>query len=173
MGLLRWLFGLLLATAAYLIGLRLWPEIVSILDPFLILVVYHSLDREPAWGVLGGSATGLAHDALTGGIFGLHGFANTLVAFISARMQQRFVMQQPLQIGLLFALAAAMQLALLSLLQYLFLSRPELPNPVAAVGRMFLTAGLGYGVYSASRRLRTWFSKAQRQRQRKLTINAK
>ncbi len=173
MALLRWLFGLLLATAFHLLGLRLLPGLQAFFDPFLILVVYHSLDREPAFGILGGAATGLAHDALSGGLFGLHGFADTLVAFLSARLQQRFVMQQPLQICLLFALAGAMQQALLSLLQYFFVARPEMPDPLSAVLSMGVTAALGYAVYAMSRRLRAWFRKNQQTRQRKLTIDAK
>jgi hypothetical protein len=82
-------------------------------------------------------------------------------------------MQQPLQIGLLFALAAALQIALLSLLQYFFLTRPELPEPLPAMAKMVLNAGLGYLVYYLSHRLKIWLSKIRRQRQRKLTINTR
>ena len=78
MKLLRFTLGLICAVLVQALGARYVPHLPMYFDPFLILVVYHSLDGSPAWSSIGGSAAGLAQDALSGGPYGLHGFANTL-----------------------------------------------------------------------------------------------
>ncbi len=144
---LRFIVGLVLAVLLQALGLRLFDNFALGFDPFLILVVYHSLDGSPAWSSIGGSVAGLAQDALSGGLFGLHGFANTFVAFASCRFRQRLVIQQPSQVGLLFVLSAALQLAILATLQFLIVSGAELPGLGSMAARLVSSGVAGATLY--------------------------
>jgi len=62
-------------------GLSVWRP-VSFIDVGLILVVYFALQREPVQALFVGFATGLATDALGGGLLGAGGFSKTLTAYI-------------------------------------------------------------------------------------------
>ncbi|MCP3961923.1 MAG: rod shape-determining protein MreD [bacterium] len=170
MKLLRFVVGLICATLLQALGLRFFSHFSLVIDPFLILVVYHSLDSTPAWSSIGGSVAGLAQDALSGGLYGLHGFANTLVGYASARLQQRLVIQQPAQVGLLFILAAAFQLAVLASLQFLLVSGAELPDLGTMTARMISSGVLGTALYVLARNSRDWGARWRARRSRRLKI---
>lgn len=165
----RFLLGLVCAAAAHV--LSLYSGVSQIIDPFLILAVYHSLRQSPAWSAIGGSAVGLVQDALTGGIYGLHGFANTVVAYTASRIQNRVVIQQPLQVGMLCFLAAAVQLAVLAGLQYVLVPRAELPLPGAMIGKMISTGVLGAVVYVLANRTLEWEQNRQERNRRRLRLD--
>ena len=170
MKLLRFMIGLVCATLLQVLGLQLFSRFSLAVDPFLILVVYHSLDNTPAWSSIGGSAAGLAQDALTGGLYGLHGFANTLVAYASSRLQQRLVIQQSSQVGLLFVLAAALQLAVLATLQFLLVSDSELPGLGTMMARMMSSGIAGAALFILAGKTREWDRRRRARRRRRLKI---
>lgn len=114
-------------------------------DPFLVLTVFVALRRGLLSSAAVGTLTGLARDALSGGVFGLYGFVNTLLAYVTARVQAMVVIHQTLQVSLLAMLAAAFQLSLLALLQFLVIPNAELPDPSWAAAQM-LTTGLAVGI---------------------------
>lgn len=138
---LQFFIGLLCVTLIHVLGQRFFSQFSLVIDPFLVLVVYYSLHNNPAWSSVVGSVAGLAHDSLSGGLYGLHGFADTLVAHVSSRLQQRLVVQQPLQVGLLFVLASAFQLTILATLQFWLVGGSELPGLGSMTARM-MTSGL-------------------------------
>ncbi len=141
---LLWFFlGLAAAAALHALASRLAVGFPAAVDLFLVLAVYNSLSSPLAWSTAGGAAAGLVRDALSGGLYGLNGFADTLVAYVSARLQERLVIQKPLEVGLLFALAAAAQLAVLATLQFLLVSGAELPGLGTLAARMASAAILG------------------------------
>lgn len=166
MNLVRFVIALFLAAAVQTLGLRLHGSFFLAIDLFLIVAVYFSLDGGPVPSMLRGSLAGLVQDALTSGLFGLHGFANTFVTWAAARLRQRVVIQQPLQVGLLFALAAALQHTLLTALQYLMLPGSPLPGLGMMAVRMVTTGILGALAYVLAghlrARLRTWRDKRRR-----------
>ena len=170
MKLLRFIVGLVCATLLQVLGLRLSSHFSLAVDPFLILVIYHSLDSTPAWSSVGGSTAGLAHDALSGGLYGLHGFADTLVAYVSSRLQQRLVIQQPPQVGLLFVLAAALQLAILAVLQFLLVGGAELPGLGTMTARMASSGIAGAALYVLADKIRQWNRRWRARRRRRLKI---
>jgi rod shape-determining protein MreD len=136
-----------------------------------VLAVWNSLSSSVSWSLVGGSAAGLCRDALSSGLYGLHGFADTLVAFASARVQQRLLIQQPLQIGLLFAVAAAFQLAVLAALQYLLLPGSEMPSAGSGVARMASCGVLGTLLSVSSTRFRKALDQRREQRRKRLGIS--
>ncbi len=170
MKLLRFIAGLILAVLLQTFGLRLFAQFTLAFDPFLILVVYHSLDGSPAWSSIGGSTAGLAQDALSGGTFGLHGFANTLVAYTSCRLRQRLVVQQPSQVGLLFVLSAALQLAILATLQFLIVSGAELPGLGAMAARLISSGVAGAALFIFAGKAREWERRWSARRRKRLKL---
>ncbi|MCP4664323.1 MAG: rod shape-determining protein MreD [bacterium] len=170
MRLLRFAVGLVIATVVEVLGLHFFAPFGLVVDPFLILVVYTSLDSAPAWSIVGGSVAGLSQDALTGGLYGLHGFADTLVGWVSARLKQHMVIQRPGQVGLLFALAAGLQQALLAVLQFLMVPGSELPGPGATAAKIAVTGVLGAGLFVAAGRFGSWLREWRRRRRSRLTI---
>lgn len=168
MKLLRFTAGLICAVLLQTLGTRY--HFALAIDPFLILVVYYSLEGSPAWSSIGGSAAGLAQDALSGGPYGLHGFANTLVAFAASRLRQRLVIQQPSQVGLLFVLSAALQLAILASLQFLLVSGAEMPGPGAMALRLTSSGLLGALLFVLAGQVRGWEQRWRARRRRRLKI---
>lgn len=167
---LRFVVGLICAVLLQTLGLRLFPGFALVFDPFLILVVYHSLDGSTAWSSIGGSATGLAQDALSGGPYGLHGFANTLVAYAASRLRQRLVIQQPSQVGLLFVLSAALQMATLASLQFLVVSGAELPGLGSMAARMASSGIIGALLFVFAGRVRGWEKNWRARRRTRLKL---
>jgi len=170
---LRWLLGLLLAAAMHGVGMRLSSDFSTLFDPFLVLVVLQSLAGSLGWNIFGGSIIGLCEDSLSGGLFGLHGFANTVVSYVCSRLQQHFVFQQPLQVGLLFAFAAALQVATLCALQFLLVHQGELPGPGTMAAKILTTGVAGLGLFLLARRLKTWEQGWRRQRHRRVKMEVR
>jgi rod shape-determining protein MreD len=154
--LLKFVAALGLASALHVAGLRVHPASVQYVDFFLVLTLYHAFRHRPASSALAGTATGLALDALSGGLYGLHGFANTLAAFMTSTFQTRMMIHQLSQVGLLLLMAAALQQALLAALQFALVPTAELPGVVATVIKMLTTCGLGIAIYAAVERWQSW-----------------
>ena len=73
----------------------LWPG-AAYADLPLIVVVYFALRFDPVQAVVIGSVTGLAADALGGGLLGAGGFSKTLTAYLIAFMVTRIRIDNPL-----------------------------------------------------------------------------
>ena len=168
---LRFLAGLVVAAAIHALCSRLPGRAGLWIDPFLIFVLYHSLRHGPSSSAVAGSAAGLTHDALSGGLFGLHGFAGTAIAYAAATVRQRFVIQQPTQVAVLCSLAAGCQTLLLALLQASMVSEGELPRPLDALMHMLLTGLLGTAVFDGAERFFAWDRERRERRARRLRLD--
>ncbi|MEM8959904.1 MAG: rod shape-determining protein MreD [Acidobacteriota bacterium] len=170
---LRFLLALLVCIAVWAIGLRLSPWFPWWVDPFLVLVIYVGLRAAPVWGMVAGSITGLIADAMSGGTYGLFGFANTMVAAASDRLRRRLVAQDTLRLGLIFALAAALQQVVVAGLQFFVLASLPLPSPLMVAGKVLSTAVLGTVAIAVTE----WASRAYHQwreaRRRRLAIDTR
>ncbi len=156
MKLLRFVVGLICAVLLQTLGLRLFSHFALAFDAFLILVVYQSLTGSTGWSSIGGSAAGLVQDALSGGPYGLHGFANTLVAYAASRLRLRLVTQQPSQVGLLFVMSAAIQVATLASLRFLIVSGAELPGLGSMAARLASSGIVGATLFVLAGKIRGW-----------------
>lgn len=170
MTLVRLLFALAVVVVLQTLGVSLWRDFTIWVDPFLILTLYFSLGRPVNQSAGAGTLAGLTHDALSGGLFGLHGFADTLVAWLSAVFQQRVVTQQPLSVSLLFAIATALQTVTLALLQMLMVNDGATPDPRSFLGRIVTSAAFGCALFIADKRLRKAEHRWREQRRRRLRI---
>jgi len=170
--LLALLLGLLVATFLHVAGTRVFPPFVELLDLFLIAAIFHSLGNSPASGMIGGSISGLLRDALSGGLYGLHGFANTLAVFASTRLEQRLVIQHPLQIGCIIMLAAGLQTAILTLLQNLLVPGAEHPEPLTLLARIASCGAFGTIVFFFGGRFRQSFEHWRERRSQRLDFSS-
>ena len=171
MKVLRFALGLAAAAVLHTLGSRWIPGFAAAIDLFLVLAVNCSLSSSAGWSAVAGSTAGLARDALSGGLYGLHGFADTLVAYLSARIQQRLLIKKPLQVGTLFAGAAGAQLLILEGLRLVVLpSGGEIPGIGALVVRMLVCGLLGLLLFVLSARLGSALERRRERRRRRLTM---
>ena len=165
----KFLVALLGAYLLHLVGASASPLFARVVDPFLLVVVWYSMRTGPVGAELIGTATGLLQDGLSGGLFGLYAFADTLVGYGVALAAQRVVVGQQAARVLIFAAAAALQQAVLVvLLRSLVGSHAPLPTLGAVVGKLVTTALLGAALISMESRARTQWSSWQRRRSRTL-----
>lgn len=82
-------------TLALVIAVLLQWTLRNVAEPFayvdfpLIIVVYAALQRNSIRALLFGTISGLAVDALSGGLIGANGFSKTLVAYIVSEIARR------------------------------------------------------------------------------------
>jgi rod shape-determining protein MreD len=164
----RFLLALAGAYLAQLLGLALTPHFPRAVAPFLLVVVWFAMRTSPVLAQLLGAACGLVEDALTGGLYGLHAFADTLVAYGVALAVQRVVVGQQAARVLIFAGAAALQQLVLAGLLVAMLDQPPRPSPGFALLKVATTALLGAVLISLESRARTQWSAWQRRRSRQL-----
>ena len=85
-------------TAALIIAVLLQWTLRNVAEPFayidfpLIVVVYAALQRNSLRAILFGTFSGLAVDALSGGLLGANGFSKTLIAYIVSEIARRVYM---------------------------------------------------------------------------------
>ena len=128
MPVVRFFFGLLLAAALHAVGTRVVPGFPRAVDLFLVTTVVVARHGRPEGGLFAGLAAGYAADALSGGPFGLNGFADAAVGYGAAFAARNLVVARPGSIAALFALGAAAQGALLYLVAALVVAGPARPD---------------------------------------------
>lgn len=126
MRVLRLLGGLLAAVVVHLLLVAIAPGTAAVLDPFLLLIAFNSMDGNLVMAYAGGAAVGLTQDALTGGLYGVHGVAGTVVGYAGARAAQLLTLQRGYYIALFFAAAVLIQALVLQGLLLALQESPEL-----------------------------------------------
>src|SRR5215510_97783 len=85
-------------TIALIIAIVLQWTLRNVAEPFmyvdfpLIIVVYAALQRNSLRAILFGTFSGLAVDALSGGLLGANGFSKTLIAYAVSELARRVYM---------------------------------------------------------------------------------
>ena len=101
-------------------------------DLVLVIVVYVALTRGSAGGMLAGSAAGLIQDALSSGVIGIGGLAQSIVGYAAGMVGQQFIMTAALPRFVLFMAATALH-ALVFIGLYVLLGLRMFPSPWVAV----------------------------------------
>ncbi|MEM8930835.1 MAG: rod shape-determining protein MreD [Acidobacteriota bacterium] len=171
MSALRFVLGLTCAVVLHAAGLAIDPRFATLVDPFLVVVVIQALRHPPIGSAFAGSAVGLTQDALSGGLFGLHGFAATAVAWLATITRQRFVIQQPAQVGMLCLVAAAFQQIVLAVLRFALVPGSEPPDVLEGVTKMATSAVLGALFVAATDRGSAWLGHRREARSRRLRLD--
>jgi hypothetical protein len=146
-------FGFLLAAVAvYFLGMTVSPSFSLYLDVFLVVVVLQALSGDTLGAILLGLAAGIVQDALpANGPLGF-GVANTLVAYGTARLAQRLVIQKATSVLGVVAFASIVQQTLLVSLAWLLLPDPSLPLPWQVAVKALASGILGMILYAAAQR---------------------
>lgn len=168
----RIVLSLAVVVAAHSLLLRIWPEFPRLLDLFLIWTALVGLSGSSLAGLLGGLAAGLTHDALSGGPFGLHGFADTLAGYGTARLAQRLVIQRAASVILLLAGISLVQQLVLAGVSLLTLPAPILPeSPLWLIARALLSGVVGGAIFLFRELWRSSSEMRKRQRVRRLKMD--
>jgi rod shape-determining protein MreD len=161
------LFAAIALTAlAHFVGVRLWPDFARGVDIFLVLVALYGLRGSSLAGLLVGLLVGLLQDTLTSGPFGLFGFADTIIGYVTARLAQRLVIQRPTGVLALVSFASALQQAITAGLGFLLLPAAPPLNPLWMVVRAGACGVLGMVFYMVGG---SWRSSAETRRRGRMS----
>jgi rod shape-determining protein MreD len=160
-----------LAALVHFAGMSVSPLFGRVIDVFLVLVALHGLNGSSLSALLVGLLVGLLQDSLTSGPFGLFGFADTIIGYVTARLAQRLVIQRATGVLAVVSFASVLQQALVTGLAFLLLPAPELPHPVWAAVRAGACGLLGMAVYVATSRWRHSSEARRRGRMSRLRLN--
>jgi len=150
-GAVKLLLGIAAGLLVHLVGAHLFPDFPRLVDVFLIVVALHALSGNSLSGLLVGMAVGLLHDTLTGSrLYGLYGFADTIVGYGTARLAQRLVIQRATGVFVVVGLASVLQQVVLVGLTFLLLPDPGFPLPLWAGAKAVTCGLLGMMIYAAA-----------------------
>lgn len=168
MGVLRYLAFLLAVVALHALGVRLHPGFAVYVDLFLVLAVGWAFTSSPLVGMFAGMVTGLTADAFSGGLYGLHGFANTLIGYSTAVAIANLAKMNITGAAILYALAAVVQQLVMLVLILVMLPNPEAPTLWSLVWKVGITAVLGACVFLGQQNTARLMSRWRRSRDSRL-----
>lgn len=140
-------------TAALIIAVFLQWTLRNVAEPLayidfpLIIVVYAALQRNSLRAILFGTFSGIAVDALSGGLLGANGFSKTLVAYIVSEIGRRVYMDNLLLRIPVIAGACLLDDAVYYGLHRLLGQEPTGRFWVIAVYTLVATTAVGTAVY--------------------------
>jgi rod shape-determining protein MreD len=168
MSVLRFLASLVVVVLVHTLGVRLWGGFAVYFDVFLILTIVWAFEATTLTGLAVGLAAGLAADAFSGGLYGLNGFANTLVGYMTAFSVANLSKMTTSGAAIVSGLAAAAQQLVLSLLVFVMVAQPTAPALIPMLWKILITAAAGALLFSARKRLVKLSSVRRRAREAKL-----
>lgn len=163
--LIKFALGLAAAVVVHAAVVRIAPQAAQGVDLFLVAVVLYGLDGNSRAALFGGLVAGMVQDALTGGLFGLYGFADTVIGYAAARSAQRLVIERATGVVPVVAVAAVVQQAIVVGLAYVLLPDPRFPDPRWLAVRAALCGVVGMVVYAVDS---WWRGGAAERRQRRM-----
>jgi rod shape-determining protein MreD len=167
---LKLLAAITLAALVHFAGMRLFPSFGQAVDVFLVVVALHGLRGNSLSALLVGLLVGLLQDSLSGGPFGLYGFADTIIGYVTARLAQRLVIQRATGVLAVVSFSSVLQQAILVALAFLLLPVPEPPSPLWAAVRAAGCGLVGVAAYVASSHWRRTAEVRRRGRMSKLRL---
>jgi rod shape-determining protein MreD len=146
------LVGVALAFLGNLLLLRLSPDSSRWVDLFTVVIVLNAVASGPAGAMIGGSLAGLAEDAVAGLVYGLHGFAGTLIGLLVQQGSRLLTVQHGVMVGGIAALAVLAQEVVIAALVRVLLADAQTPEPMWVGVRAAATGVVAGMVFAASRR---------------------
>jgi rod shape-determining protein MreD len=143
----RYIAFLLAVVALHALGVRLFADFAVYVDLFLVMTVGWAFTSSPLVGLAAGMVTGLTADGFAGGLYGLNGFANTLIGYSTAVAVANLAKMNISGAAILYALAAVVQQLVLLVLILLMLPNPEAPTLWSLAWKVGITAALGAVVF--------------------------
>jgi rod shape-determining protein MreD len=158
--------------AALVLQTTLSPVLGSVgieIDLGLVVVVFVGLLMGPPAGLLTGSATGLAQDALAGGVVGVSGLSKTLVGFIAGVLGTMFVVARPVPRFVMFFTASLVDIGIFFGLLSVFGVRGALPAVAAVLVRAIAGGTVGAAAFQL---MEAWPRIVERRRIAKSRVRA-
>lgn len=152
MPVLRFAIALVVTSFLHSLGVRVWGDFAMYFDLFLLLTVAWAFESSTLTGLAVGLAAGLTADGFSGGLYGLNGFANTLIGYSTAFAVANLAKMNTSSAALLYALAAVAQQSILLALVLLMVPEPAVPPLVAMISKVAITATLGAVVFKGRRK---------------------
>jgi rod shape-determining protein MreD len=162
--------GLAAALLVHVVGVWAFPALPRYLDLFLVVAALNALGGSSAAGLLGGAASGLVHDTLSGRLYGFHGFADTIAGYALARAAQRLDITRPGAVVLAVALVTLLQQAVLIALAHLFTDPGEPPELVPVLVRAVADGAVAALLWTLTRRVRGARERVRRKRMAKIRL---
>lgn len=166
----KFFLGLALAVVAHFVGAQLFPGFPRAVDVFLVVIVLYSLSGDSLTSLLAGLAVGLLEDTLTGGLYGLYGFADTIIGYGVARLAQRLVIQRATGVFTVASLASLAQQGIVVGLAWTVLPGPSYPRPLWVGVKAAVCGALAMLVYAATERFRRAYDVRRRSRMSRLRL---
>ncbi len=163
--------AIVLTVLVHFAGMSLSPRFGLAVDVFLVLVALYGMRGSSLAGLLVGLLVGLLRDSLTSGPFGLFGFADTIVGYVTARLAQRLIIQRPTGVLAVVSFASVLQQAIVVGVAFLLLPVPELPSPFWSAVRAATSGALGMAVYVVGSHWRRTSETRRRGRMSKLRMD--
>ena len=170
MPVVRLLLGIALAVLVQFVGTQVSPHFAVFVDLFLVAVSLHALSGSSLSGLLVGLVVGLAQDTLTPGLYGLYGFADTIVGYSTARVAQRLVIQRATGVFAVVAFGSLVQQGVVVALSLMLLPSPALPRPLEALVKAGICGAVGMLTYALSARWATSYESRRRNRMSRLRL---
>jgi rod shape-determining protein MreD len=119
------------------------PELASRVDVFLVVIGAVARTGSRPGSILCGAAAGGIEDALSGDLFGLNGFAKTVIGYALSSLSGRFLVDHPLTIVAAMSASVAANVAITSALRFLLAQSGSGPDLEVLLSRAALTAVAG------------------------------
>jgi len=165
---LRFTAGLLIALTVHAVLNKISPGFLEFFDPYVILIVYYAMGGHLAGAIIAGVAAGLAQDAFTISIPGLHAFTLTLVGYVVAFINLRLALNGIFAFGGCLLGASLLNELLAWALPAMLLPQPIPFHPQILLARSIVTTMSGMLLYQlltivlrgepleAARKPKTW-----------------
>ena len=147
MPVLRFFLALVVTAFLHSLGVRLWGDFAIYVDLFLVLTVAWAFESSTLVGLLVGLAAGLTADGFSGGLYGLNGFANTLVGYSTAFAIANLAKMSTSSAALLYALASVAQQSVILILVMLMVPNAAPPALLGMAVKVVVTGLLGVLVF--------------------------
>ncbi len=165
---LKFAAGLVVVVLLHTAGVRLFGGFFRAVDLFLIVALFNALGGSLLGGMVGGLVAGLVTDTFTSGLYGMYGFADTIVGYGAAFAAQRLVIQRATAVWLVFSAGAAVQQMVVIGLSLVLLEDPALPGFGPVVVKVVITGLLGAGSHLTGRSLLRSFATWKKNRTARL-----
>lgn len=170
MQVVKLLAGLALAALIHFVGAEVSPHFTKGVDVFLVVVALSALSGNSLAGLAAGLLVGLVQDTLTPGLYGLYGFADTIIGYSTARLAQRLVIQRATGVFAVVAFGSLLQQGIVVALSLMLLPSPALPRPLEVVVKAAVCGALGMLAYALSARWMTSYESRRRSRMSRLRL---
>lgn len=159
-----------LAAAAQAFLGRLAPSVGSRIDLLLVAVAAVARRGSPVAALGSGAVAGGIEDALSGALFGLNGFAKTLLGYLLSLVSGRVLVDHPGTVALALAGSSIANAAIVGILRFLLAQKGAGPSAEIILSRALLTALAGLAIASLARQpWRERWREARLRRQRRRT----